>query len=204
MNLAGKFLVFDGADGAGKSTLIRHFTQELNKKDPNLKIHITGEPTKGQHGQELRRRFISQDSKDHGELDIFNLFFKDRLEHQEEINNYIKDNYLVITDRYYHSTIAYQDIFTYEYRKKSYLSHKIKQPDVAIILTTSISMLLQRINQRQNKELFEREEKLKKVLAQYDRIIEDKWPYPIKKIDTSSELDSALQAVVGYIDVLFP
>lgn len=103
-NAPGFLLVLEGIDGAGKSTLLRALAAHLRSR--GISVTTSREPTDGPHGTALRQ------SAKTGRLslgDELELFLKDRAEH---VTHLIKPALLrgevVILDRYYLSTAAYQ------------------------------------------------------------------------------------------------
>ena len=104
MNRRGFLLVLEGIDGSGKSTLIRQLAAWL--RESGREVITSREPTDGPHGTALRQ------SAKRGRLSIqdeLDLFQKDRAEHVESLIAPALDRgAVVILDRYYFSTAAYQ------------------------------------------------------------------------------------------------
>jgi dTMP kinase len=102
----GKFIVFEGIDGSGKSTQMKLISDYLFSKDKHNHIVMTREPYK-----DIKIRSILKNDTNpikNSEI-IADLFIKDRKIHVSEL---IKPNTdkgtIVISDRYKLSTIAYQ------------------------------------------------------------------------------------------------
>ncbi len=104
MNRRGFLLVLEGIDGTGKSTLARSLAAWL--RESGHAVITSREPTDGPHGTALRQ------SAKTGRLslkDEFALFLKDRAEHVATLIAPALDRgAVVILDRYYFSTAAYQ------------------------------------------------------------------------------------------------
>ena len=103
--MKGKLIVLEGIDGAGKSTLAKNLYKSLLKEGrPSI---LTFEPTKGRYGAKLRESFLSKERlSPEKELELFVL---DRKEHlRDVVLPALKEGKIVICDRYYFSTIAYQ------------------------------------------------------------------------------------------------
>ncbi len=100
----GLLVVIEGIDGAGKSTLQRRLATWCQQQ--GLRVVASREPTDGPYGRALR------DSAKTGRLaisDELELFLKDRREHVETlIHPALERGEIVILDRYYLSTAAYQ------------------------------------------------------------------------------------------------
>ena len=102
----GVFIVFEGIDGAGKSTQIQCLAEWLRGRgiDPIL----SREPTDGPWGRKLRESATTQRMLPEEELEYF---IRDRTEHVSGlIEPSLAAGKWVIVDRYYYSTIAYQGI----------------------------------------------------------------------------------------------
>ena len=103
-NAPGWLIVLEGIDGAGKSTIVRKIADHCAGR--GLECVQSAEPTRGTWGTKLRQSMIE------GRLSIedeLGLFLKDRAEHVENvIVPALQQGKVVILDRYYLSTAAYQ------------------------------------------------------------------------------------------------
>lgn len=100
----GFLLAIEGIDGAGKSLQARAVAEVLERR--GLRCVLTREPTHGPWGQRLRDSFTQ------GRLapaDELHAFLEDRRQHVAEVIRPSLDaGRIVLTDRYYFSTVAYQ------------------------------------------------------------------------------------------------
>lgn len=100
----GFLIAIEGIDGSGKTTQAHHVQSALQAR--KLVVMRTKEPTTGHWGQVLR------DSAVTGRLSLeeeVETFIKDRKEHVEnKINPELAAGHIVIVDRYYFSSMAYQ------------------------------------------------------------------------------------------------
>ena len=103
-NAPGWLVVVEGIDGAGKSTVLRRLS--AHGAERGLECVSSGEPTRGEWGMKLRRSMAE------GRLSLeeeLSLFLKDRAEHVEQlIRPSLVAGNVVLLDRYYLSTAAYQ------------------------------------------------------------------------------------------------
>lgn len=101
----GKFIVIDGCEGAGKTTMIKSLVESL----PNKKIIVTHEPGGTPFADKIRELVLSSDaSKSPAEV-IFGLVWAARAEHlKNKVIPALKSGITVITDRFDSSTFAYQ------------------------------------------------------------------------------------------------
>ncbi|MCL4501833.1 MAG: dTMP kinase [Deltaproteobacteria bacterium] len=103
---SGLLIAFEGVDGSGKTTQAEMLAASL-KKD-GYQVVLTREPTHGPAGQKLQAYLLGP-SRHLSPMEELHLFNEDRREHVEQvINPSLAQGKVVITDRYYYSTAAYQ------------------------------------------------------------------------------------------------
>ncbi|MCX5891544.1 MAG: dTMP kinase, partial [Deltaproteobacteria bacterium] len=102
----GLLIALEGIDGSGKSTQAEMLAAYL-KKDGHQVI-LTREPTNGTAGQKLQAYLLGP-SRHLSPAEELELFMEDRREHVEQvIKPALERGKVVITDRYYYSSVAYQ------------------------------------------------------------------------------------------------
>jgi dTMP kinase len=106
MTAPGALLALEGIDGSGKSTQAELLAGALQRR--GLAVTLTREPGQGPAGQKLRgylagrRRYLQP-------VVELALFIADRREHvARTIKPALAAGRVVITDRYYYSSVAYQ------------------------------------------------------------------------------------------------
>ena len=164
--MAGKFIVFEGIDGTGKTTQINLLLRRLEALEKSA--HLTAEPTDLPTGRELRRVLSGEVKK--SDCEIAALFTLDRIAHNKDtvfgIERVLAADYDVICDRYYYSTLAYQGALTdYEWVKSMNINcPDIRKPDLCIFLDLSPEESLERISKGRDKvEIYENLETLTRV-----------------------------------------
>lgn len=96
--------MFEGIDGAGKSTQVRRLVEGLRAEDWD--VVVDREPTDQEHGRRLRASAVTGRLSPAEELA---LFIADRRQHVAEvIQPGLDRGQVVLLDRYYHSNAAYQ------------------------------------------------------------------------------------------------
>ena len=188
----GLFIVFEGIDGTGKSTQINLLADDL--KDLGYSVVTTFEPTNGPYGQKIRQLFVNRAAVTHEEE--LELFMADRRQHVEAvIRPALAMGKVVLSDRYYLSTVAYQgangldqdDILT---RNKAFAPI----PDLALILEIEPAVGIHRI-QKHRQELpntFEEESNLHRVATIFSNLREEY----ISRIDASGTVDEVHQQIM--------
>lgn len=166
------FIVLEGIDGSGKSTLINR----LKSKDQFKNWKFIREPTDGPYGKEIRQRLKNNLSEKESDK-LTRLFIEDRLWNNENVIQKLeKENYNIFCDRYYFSTAAYQGKNKKDVLKiliEQMENPRIKNPDYVFFLNIDVNSSLERIQKRnQEKEIFERKNLLLQIYNHY-KIIED-------------------------------
>ena len=116
--MVGKLIVFEGGEGAGKTTQIEQTYQWLRQKLPQEKVIIvTREPGGTKLGKQLRQILLTTGGKEksstesllpHERTELL-LYSADRAQHVEEVlKPWLKQGAIILCDRYTDSTIAYQ------------------------------------------------------------------------------------------------
>ncbi len=155
----------EGIDGAGKTIQAGLLESKLKKE--GIDAVLTKEPTDGYVGMLLRKALSGEIKLDNMTVQL--LFTADRNEHvtafKKEIESLSK---VVITDRYYPSTIAYGSAMGLRLEYIKMLNSIFPKPNALFILDISPELSAQRIRSRGNtKEITEDIGFLSKVRAAY-------------------------------------
>ena len=175
MKERGKFIVFEGIDGAGKTTQINLLANYL--REQGGAVYCTAEPTETVSGGLLRDALSGVTHRTVCEMAA--MFVFDRINHNVNpvngIQKMLADGFDVICDRYYYSSLAYQGSGTDpEWVSNMNLNcPEIMRPDVCIFLDLTPEQSMARINRnRATQEIYENEEKLTLVRNQFYRVFE--------------------------------
>ena len=154
----------EGIDGCGKSTQSELLKKKL--EDIGDEVIILKEPTKRPHGQKLWDMLRGKRKATNEE--ILDLFVLDRTQHVEEkIQPALDDGTVVLMDRYYYSSMAYQvagGIDVNVIRERHAFAPK---PDVVLIFDLPVTIALERVRGHSEADEFEKEEHLEKVREAY-------------------------------------
>jgi len=102
----GRLITFEGGEGAGKSTQIRHLAEALERV--GLQVVVTREPG-GSPFAEGMRELLLQGGEDFGPLGEALLFAAARIDHVDKvIAPALREGAFVLCDRFTDSTRAYQ------------------------------------------------------------------------------------------------
>ena len=107
--MGGKFIVFEGVEGAGKTTQIRQTAAWLQSKcSEDRTVVITREPGGTKLGQQIRHMLLEPDSSIGNRAELL-LYGADRAQHVESvIRPQLDRGDIVLCDRFTDSTVAYQ------------------------------------------------------------------------------------------------
>lgn len=195
-----KFIVFEGIDGAGKSTQIALLREELSRRGINT--DSSAEPTTLPTGKELRRALSGELKRT--PLEMAEMFATDRVAHNIEIEKQLSEGMTVISDRYYYSSLAYQGAeLGYETVARLNLENEgIRRPDICVFLDLSPESSLKRIGGRgESVEIYENLEYLTKTRKMFfdvfDRLRENGENIAI--IDASGSVEQVAEAVVSAV-----
>ncbi len=161
------FIVIEGIDGSGKTSLSNNLVKKLNELG---KISIRfSEPTNYESGKFIRKFLKGEVSLSKKEQ--INAFLSDR-ENSVKMNILpaLEKNQNVILDRYYFSTAAYQasEEFSPEVILNLNLSKNFPKPDLLFYIEVQPEIALKRINNRNNqKEIFESIEELTRINSNF-------------------------------------
>ncbi|MEM2910790.1 MAG: dTMP kinase [Nitrososphaerota archaeon] len=155
----GILVAVEGIDGAGKTTQSKALVRWLRKNGYAAKY--TSEPTSTVTGKLLSRpRFATSPV-----LEAL-LFAADRMEHVKRvIEPGLKKGYVIVSDRYVYSSIAYQGAMLSDVDWVRVVNKFAPRPDVAFLLDLEPELALSRIKRPRSR--FERLELLKAVRKVY-------------------------------------
>jgi dTMP kinase len=189
------FVVIEGIDGCGKSTVSRAVADSYGPR-----AVLTREPTDSWIGKAVREG-------DSGEVSPYLdalLFMADRANHTLEIAEHLRNGKVVVCDRYYHSTVAYQTAYL---RRKSLgdnfdwlleANTRISvHPDITFLLTVDPGEALGRIDGRGEFSRFERVDFLQEVQQNYLRLAG--LDQTIVQIESSRPLDRVVEEILGIL-----
>lgn len=184
--IEGLFIALEGIDGAGTTTQARLLCDAL--REQGLPVHLTREPSDGPIGVLIRQVLTGRvvvpglhgpRAPDWATMAL--LFAADRVDHVDaEIVPNLVDGVTVITDRYDHSSVAYQSATAgggeETIRWVREINRQARRPDLTIVLDVSPEVARARRDERAKaRELYE-DDGLQAKLAAFYRTIDDAFP----------------------------
>ncbi len=165
------FIVFEGIDGSGKSTLVKKVHSILTCHAPSV---LLSEPTDGQWGRKIRE--LIKEPKGAEVSVLLDLFIRDRGEDvRKNILPALSQGKLVIMDRYMHSNAAYQGTDVISPRKiiEMNVAENYPLPHRVYLIDIDEKTALSRINGRSNAvECFEKAETLHEIRKNYHSLVD--------------------------------
>jgi len=155
--VTGRLIVIEGLDGAGTTTQVRRLVEHLTAQ--GKPAHGTREPSDGPVGRLIREMLTGSHAIEGEKLSqgTFGLLFAaDRLDHmQREVEPKLAAGVTVISDRWYHSSLAYQGTGA-DRDWIAMLNARARRPDITIFLKVRPEVAAQRrAAARRKEELFE-------------------------------------------------
>lgn len=169
---SGKFIVFEGLDGAGRSTQVELLDKALTAE--GYDVLSTKEPTGiSESGKKIKQILRGETFVSPEELQ--ELFSQDRAWHLETIiEPHLRksEKTIVISDRYFFSSFAFGEASGANLEWLFELNKDFLLPDMLFFVEVRPEICMERIESRgQAKELMERKELLEKVSVNYQNIL---------------------------------
>lgn len=194
----GKFIVIEGLDGSGSTTQVSLLTDFL--KLNRINTVQTKEPTDNVIGGLIRGALTGVYSLPSVSMQL--LFSADRGHHLDRlIEPKIKEGIWVVCDRYMWSTVAFGSINVDKVWLLDTQKYFLK-PDLTLFLKVSPKKCVERITKnRYDVELFEEEQKLKRVWSCYSWLAK-KFPKEIKIVDGGGSEKEVFERILHYVQPL--
>jgi len=175
------FIVFEGVDGCGKTTLLESFKEYLIKS--NIPVIINKEPWDGHKSTHkwIRKILDKEIMVDRSILEF--LLLINRYHNNIWIKKKMKMGFTILQDRSFISSVAYQYIFSEDFIVN--MNSRFQRIDLLLFVNTPADECIRRINTRgEKKTLYERIEKLMSAnqryvnfIDKYNEVDEDIRPY---------------------------
>lgn len=163
------FWVLEGLDGAGTTTQLKNLEAYMQGK--GLPVFRTAEPTIYETGRFIRR-VLSGEVKV-PQSTIAYLFAADRDNHinnpEYGIISHLNKGEVVISDRYFFSSFAYQSI-GFDPDAVMMLNSRFPYPELVLYVDTPVEDCISRIDSRgSDKEIYEKQDYQTKVRENYEK-----------------------------------
>ena len=192
----GKFITFEGVDGAGKSTHIASFADALRRHGKN--VITTREPGGTALGEKLRELLLHEPM--HLETEAL-LMFAARREHLAQViaPSLVRGDW-VISDRFTDATFAYQGggrgLSIDKLTQLEHWVHGDMQPDLTLLFDVPLEVARERLQKSRDLDKFEQEQedffvRVRQVYLQRAA----QFPKRIRVIDSTKPIDQISREV---------
>ncbi|MBZ0234877.1 MAG: dTMP kinase [Deltaproteobacteria bacterium] len=198
-----KLIVLEGLDGAGTTTQARRLADALAARGRTA--HVTREPSDGPVGRLIREMLTGGHAIPGASISqaTFGLLFAaDRLDHvQREVEPALAAGHVVISDRWYHSSLAYQGTGA-ERDWIRVLNGRARKPDLTVFLRVRAAVAAERrVAAGRAQELFEDLPMQEQVAAGYEAVLAELAAAgeAITILDGEQPLDAVTEAIVAAV-----
>lgn len=202
----GVFIVLEGIDGAGKSTQAKLLKLWFEEK--GYEVVLTKEPTDTPFGKLIRRLVLTggregiiDGAKISHEAEAL-LFAADRAEHVDKlIKPALESGKVVISDRYFYSSLAYQWARGLDLEWLIDLNRFAIRPDVVILLDLPVKESMKRIKTRSIKTEFDKIFELQKKVRENYLKLAERFP-EIKIVNALEDVEGVHRQIVALVEAL--
>jgi dTMP kinase len=198
--MRGRFITFEGIDGAGKSTHLAWARQYLQGR--GIKLVVTREPGGTPLGEQMRELLLGSDQPIHAETEALMVFAARRQHLEEVIQPALERGDWVLCDRFTDASFAYQGggrgVPKGKLETLETWTHPHLQPDLTLFFDVSAEVGRERVARIKSPDRFEREsaaffERVRK--AYLDRM--SAAPQRIARIDGGQSIPEIQKEVEG-------
>lgn len=212
----GAFIVFEGIDGSGTTTQAERYAAHLRAR--RRLVHVTHEPSGGPIGAQIRqvlKHRLTLPAANQAQVMAL-LFAADRLDHvAAEITPLLEDGYIVLSDRYDLSSLAYQATTAQEEAEVSpgpmssssmlrwirELNRHARRPDVTVVLDVTPEVAAHRRKGRGGAlELYDDADLQARLASAYRRAEELVPGDRVVHLDGDGEVEDIARAIAAELD----
>ncbi|WP_297062474.1 dTMP kinase [Thermococcus sp.] len=202
----GIFIVLEGIDGAGKSTQAKLLKLWFEEK--GYEVVLTKEPTDTPFGKLIRRLVLTggregiiDGAKISHEAEAL-LFAADRAEHVDKlIKPALESGKVVISDRYFYSSLAYQWARGLDLDWLIDLNRFAIRPDLVLLLDLPVKESMKRIRTRSIKSEFDKIVELQKKVRENYLKLAERFP-EIKIVNALEDVEGVHRQIVALVESL--
>jgi dTMP kinase len=192
LTVRGRFVVFEGIDGSGKSTAIARVAAALQAS--GIDPFVTREETDTWLGEAVRRSIADKADP----LTTTFLFLADRAQHVPTIRSTLEAGQHVLCDRFHHSTYAYQSVTLADHMTdpvaflRALHAPLTLEPDHVILFDVEPATAVARVTRRSATTQYEKEAFLGKVRNAYRELAATE-PERFTVLDAGQDLEAVVQ-----------
>ena len=198
MNNTGKFIVIEGIDGCGKGTQTKVLSDFLSQK--GYSIVLRKYPEYGKPIGDLISNWLYSKEYDFNVEAQTLLYFADFIKDKEYLENNLKDGKIILSDRYFTSTIVYQKIKGMPISKLETLSQMfgLVKPDLVIYIKISPETSFERKSSQKDLDRHEGDKKFLKIL--FDNFEETAKKYNWEIVDGERPIEEITKDIINIVN----
>lgn len=211
--MSGKFIVWEGIDGSGKTTQFLKAAEYLFRKSKKDFLLLTREPAYGKYGMQIRELLSSQKDPLKDAEKFLQFYFLDRKEHlQNLVLPALAQGGIILCDRFLYSTIAYQQAQGVSAERIIQMHSGLRIPDLVLLYDIPAKIAMQRASKDSSRknlgkkfadEKFEKEDFLEKARQNYLQLPSKLPNHNIRIINASGSIEKVWEKTRKEIDELF-
>lgn len=194
----GLFITFEGADGCGKTTQMKLFTEYL--ENSGHEVVLTREPGGKGLGEKIREILLNYEGEVSDRCESF-LFLADRAQNIDIIvNPAVETGKIVLCDRHADSTVAYQGygrgLDLDRINMLNSLATNNKKPDLTYVFDIDVETSMQRVGKEKDRMESAGIEFHHRVRQGYLELAKQE-PERIKVIDATKSIEQIQKEVIS-------
>lgn len=175
MTKKGVFICIEGLDASGKTTHAHRLVRNLRRQ--GFDTVYTSEPSRYEIGKFIRNHILQRKRRVLNVVEAL-LFAVDRVDHLErKIKPGLKKGKIIVSDRYVHSSLAYQGAAGLDLKWIKEINKSILWPDLALYIDVPPEIVINRM--RRKKSVMERLQTQRRVREIYMKFVENGELIPI-------------------------
>ena len=210
--MSGKFISFEGPDGAGKTSVMRQIKADLEEQFGADRVMYTREPGGNHISEQIRRVLFNADNTDMDARTEALLFAAARRQHiVSEILPALQEDKVILCDRYVDSSIAYQGAGRHLGEQEIWQLNQFAidglLPELTVYLDVPSEVGLRRIAEHRSDQVnrLDREKLAFHHLVRHSFLrLQQAHPDRIKLVDASQPLAKVVADVKQVINARYP
>jgi dTMP kinase len=166
MNKAGLYIVIEGVDLAGKSTIAKKLVDKLKDTIWAKDVYHTREPSNENYGKQMREVLFSKPILDEAdEVKAAQLMLLDRLENTSTVSNKLREGAIVIQERNFLTALAYNEAGDTDEVKYIQECNKVTlKPDKLFFIDVNQNTIENRLKEREKESKLDAYEDLTLIM----------------------------------------
>lgn len=202
-NALGLYIVLEGVDFCGKSTIAKELVRLLSEKYGEYNVIHKREPSYEGYGAKMRETLFSGPMTPEKEVKAAQYMLLDRIDNTTQVSELLRENKIVIQERNFLTALVYNEAGDTEEVKFVQEANRLSlKPDHLVLITASDTVIKYRIEKAaedrgatDDYESWDKVSTRKKAYFQFDEYIDE-----ILVNDNSESMIKILNRLISYVD----